>query len=278
MAPGYCQGTRAMKWRLNHSIDRLVASSLTLVGLTRASMGPAMRVMLRGCAGWRPSAITATAPRTATHGWQTATTCDSGPIAFKEADDVVDEVVQAERSVLEGNVAGVVPVGDVDIVLGEHVRTVPRSRVAKCPDIGATRSTLAGSCRGPSGSAAAWRRASDRRFPRAPRPPGRRPRRDRSRRGTVVREPVRATISQAAAAPPPGRNQRPEELRAHHEGGQRRHAANGEGEVGVRLVGLVDHTDLSIGAIRPTSARESLHPTAPYLMLHRDKNLWPRRS
>ena len=35
----------------NQSIGLLVASSLTLVGLTRVSIGPAISVMLRGCGG-----------------------------------------------------------------------------------------------------------------------------------------------------------------------------------------------------------------------------------
>ena len=40
----------AIRWRSNHAIEWLVASSFTLVGLTRASMGPAISVMLRGWA------------------------------------------------------------------------------------------------------------------------------------------------------------------------------------------------------------------------------------
>ena len=40
-----------------------VANSLTAVGLTRVSIGPAIRVMLSGSAGLRSSAIKATAAR-----------------------------------------------------------------------------------------------------------------------------------------------------------------------------------------------------------------------
>ena len=62
---------------------RFLASSLTLVGLTRVSIGPAISVMERGCAGLPACAITATAASTATQGWHTASTCAPGPIASR---------------------------------------------------------------------------------------------------------------------------------------------------------------------------------------------------
>ena len=58
----------------NHSIGFSCASSLTLVGAMRASIGPAIRVRL---AGWIPEwscAMTADAASAETVGWQTATT------------------------------------------------------------------------------------------------------------------------------------------------------------------------------------------------------------
>ena len=58
----------------------LMASSLTLVGLMRVSMGPAISVMLRGCAGLPDWAMTAAAASTCTHGWQTATTWVGEPM------------------------------------------------------------------------------------------------------------------------------------------------------------------------------------------------------
>ena len=86
----------------------------------RVSIGPAIRVMLRGCAGWSSSAMIATAASTATQGWHTATICAPGPSTSRKCDDVVDEVVEVEAAVLQPDVARIVPVGDVDVVLGEH--------------------------------------------------------------------------------------------------------------------------------------------------------------
>ena len=56
-----------------------VASSLTLVGEMRVSMGPAMSVMLAGWAGSLRAAMMETAANAATVGWHTATTCEFGP-------------------------------------------------------------------------------------------------------------------------------------------------------------------------------------------------------
>ena len=63
-----------------------LASSLTLVGLTRVSIGPAISVIERGCAGWLPCAITLAATSAATQGWHTATMCAPGPDLVQEAD------------------------------------------------------------------------------------------------------------------------------------------------------------------------------------------------
>jgi hypothetical protein len=79
-APPWRNGTRAIRFFSNQSIDLELASSFTLVGLTRVSIGPAIRVMLRGCAGFWLCAITATASSTATQGWQTASTWAPSPI------------------------------------------------------------------------------------------------------------------------------------------------------------------------------------------------------
>ena len=68
-----------MRLRSNQLIGLLVASLLTLVGLTRVSMGPAISVMLLGCAGLPSAAMTATAASAWTHGWHTATRCAPGP-------------------------------------------------------------------------------------------------------------------------------------------------------------------------------------------------------
>ena len=69
----------------NHSIGWLVASSLTVVGLIRVSTGPAIRVTLRGVAGWSSSAINATAASAWAQGWQTPIRCAPGPIAVRKS-------------------------------------------------------------------------------------------------------------------------------------------------------------------------------------------------
>lgn len=61
-----------MTLRSNHSIGLSVASSLTLVGLWRTSIGPPISVMVKGVNGWFASDITATAASPCTQGWQTA--------------------------------------------------------------------------------------------------------------------------------------------------------------------------------------------------------------
>ena len=42
------------------------------------------------------------------------------PDRLEEADEVLDVLVEAEAAVLERHIARVVPVGDVDVVVGQH--------------------------------------------------------------------------------------------------------------------------------------------------------------
>src|SRR5262249_36420177 len=81
---GVAPGTVAIRFCSNHSIGLELASAFTLVGLTRVSIGPAINVMLRGCAALPACAITAVATSTATQGWHTATTWAPGPIASRK--------------------------------------------------------------------------------------------------------------------------------------------------------------------------------------------------
>ena len=69
--------------RSNHSMECFLASSSTVVELTRTSIGPAISVMLRGCALLPACAITAAAASTATQGWHTASTWVPGPITSR---------------------------------------------------------------------------------------------------------------------------------------------------------------------------------------------------
>ena len=92
----------------------------TGVGLTSTSTGPATSVMLAGCATLRSSASTRDR-REHRH----ARLADGHDVRarsehLQELDDVVDDLVQPERAVLEADVAGVVPVGDVDVVVGQQ--------------------------------------------------------------------------------------------------------------------------------------------------------------
>ena len=106
--------------RSNHSIGFDVASLLTPVGLTRQSIGPAMSVRLAGAAGSSSSDMIATAASAATQGWQIAIRCDPGPDRVEELDEVLDVLVEPEPAGRQRHVARVVPVGDVDVVVGEH--------------------------------------------------------------------------------------------------------------------------------------------------------------
>ena len=106
--------------RSNQASGFEVASALTLVGLSRTSIGPAISVIERGVAGFRSSDITATAARACTQGWQTARIWRAGADLLEEADQVADVVLDAEAAGLDGHVAGVVPVGDVDVVVAEQ--------------------------------------------------------------------------------------------------------------------------------------------------------------
>src|SRR5260370_20560889 len=84
-APGYRMGRTAIRFCLYHQIGFDVASSLTLVGWTRVSIGPAIRVMLRGCAACCDWAITAVAARAPTPGLQTPPPLTPGPVALRKA-------------------------------------------------------------------------------------------------------------------------------------------------------------------------------------------------
>jgi hypothetical protein len=61
----------------------------------------------------------------------------AGTDCFDEADQMRDIFIEAETAIAQRDIAGVMPVGDVDIM----VATVPRNSVAKCLDIGATSNT-----------------------------------------------------------------------------------------------------------------------------------------
>ncbi len=108
-----------------------MAKSLTLVGLMRVSIGPAIKVMLRGCAASPSSAINAAAARTGTQGWQTATTWEPGPITCRNLITWSTKALKSKRAVRERHISNIMPVGDIDVVVGNIVLTVARNNVAK---------------------------------------------------------------------------------------------------------------------------------------------------
>ena len=119
-APGCGHGTVEITLRSNQLSGLLHARSFTEVGLMRVSIGPAMSVALRAGGTFPPCAITASAASTGTAGWQTAITWTRGPRCVERADRVVDVLVEAERPLVERDVAGVVPVGEVHVEVGEQ--------------------------------------------------------------------------------------------------------------------------------------------------------------
>ena len=138
-APGKRDGTEAMRLCSNHSMGRALASSLTLVGLTRVSTGPAIKVMLRGVAALPASERMATAASACTQDWHTATTCTPGPIASRKpircstywSNPNRPCVMLTSRPLCQSV---------IDVVLGSRVSTVPRRRVA-VTESGATNNT-----------------------------------------------------------------------------------------------------------------------------------------
>ena len=115
------------------SIGLLMASSLTLVGLTRVSIGPAISVMLRGCAVLPDWAMTAAAASTCTQGWQTATTCARSPSVSSQLMRCVDVVVEPEAAVVDAHVARIVPIGYADIVVRQQRAHQTAQQCGKVP-------------------------------------------------------------------------------------------------------------------------------------------------
>jgi len=73
------RGTVAIRLRSNHVIGCEVANSLTLHGLMRVSIGPAISVSVRGWAVLLRWASREAAANAGTQGWHTATTCTGSP-------------------------------------------------------------------------------------------------------------------------------------------------------------------------------------------------------
>ena len=97
-APLSGSGTQEIRLRSNHSIDLLVASVFTAVGLMRQSIGPAISVRLAGTAGSSSSDISAVAASAATHGWQIATRCEPGPMRAQELHQVLGVLLEPEAA------------------------------------------------------------------------------------------------------------------------------------------------------------------------------------
>ena len=76
--------------------------------------------MLFGFAGSCACAMTATAARTCTHGWHTATKWRARPEHAQPLNDVVDIILEAEDAGGKGDVARIMPIGNANIVIGEQ--------------------------------------------------------------------------------------------------------------------------------------------------------------
>ncbi len=131
--------------RSNQEIGLLVARSFTTVGSTRVSIGPAMSVSVRGCAGFPASAITAVATSAGTHGWHTAITWVSGPMisiqrmrcSMYPSKSMAPSASGTSRALCQSVIQ--------TSCSGSRVRTVPRSNVAKWPESGAITNTFGSS-------------------------------------------------------------------------------------------------------------------------------------
>ena len=109
-----------MRLRSNHSIDLLVASLLTLVGIDarvdRARHQRHAARLRRVAAGRHHRGGDERLDAGLAHGDDVR----AGAELLEEADQVVDVVVEAELALREADVARVVPVGDVDVVVGQQ--------------------------------------------------------------------------------------------------------------------------------------------------------------
>ena len=113
----------------------------TGVGLTATSTGPATSVMLAGWATLRSSASTATAASTGTHGWHTAMTCERGPSTCRNSTTWSTTSSSPNGPCSRPTSRALCQSVTCTSWSGSSVRTVSVSRVAKCPDSGATTST-----------------------------------------------------------------------------------------------------------------------------------------
>jgi hypothetical protein len=126
----------------NHSMGLEVASSLTLVGLTRASTGPAMSVRLSGCSGWLPCAMTDAATSADGHGWHTDSRCIGSPMDSMKRMTWLTYSLKPNDPASSGVSRALCQSVMYTSWSASSVRTVGRSNVAKWPDNGATTSTF----------------------------------------------------------------------------------------------------------------------------------------
>ena len=110
-----------------------MASSLTLVGLTRVSIGPAISVMLRGCAGLLGFGHHGGRGQHLHAGLAHGDHVRAGPIFSSNLMRWLDVVVEAEAAGVSAHIAGIVPIGYADVVLRQqraHQAAQQRGEVA----------------------------------------------------------------------------------------------------------------------------------------------------
>jgi hypothetical protein len=81
------------------------------------------------------------------------------PQHAEEVDHMGNVFIQAKAAMLQGNIACIAPVGDVDVVVAQQVLTVPRSRWRSGPTWAPPPTPWAARPRFPCGNAAGHRRA-----------------------------------------------------------------------------------------------------------------------
>ena len=122
-----------MRFARTSSIGFSLARSLTLVGLMRVSIGPAIRVMDARLRGIVVLGHDRGGDQRLDAGLADRDDMGAGAEMLQKADDMGDIFVEAERPVGRLHVAGVVPVGDIDVVIGQqrmHGRAQQRGEMA----------------------------------------------------------------------------------------------------------------------------------------------------
>ena len=120
MKPACGNGTWVMTLRLNQPMSLSWASLLTAVGLERVSIGPPIRIIDSGTLGSFTASMRDDRGEHRHRGLADRDHVGVAAQRVQHLDDVVDVVVEVERAGGERHHPGVLPVGDVDVVVGQQ--------------------------------------------------------------------------------------------------------------------------------------------------------------